>query len=114
MGAHIKNGGKLTGCILWVQQDAGLGEDRLEFFAGGQDPSAAIQNHAALGRNFHNGLLLFGAGRGIVIVFEILQIKAPCGKRQKDGYEQAKQDDWDASIFHRILHVTGDSISILA
>jgi hypothetical protein len=74
--------------------------------AGGEHSSAAVHNHASLRQNRRDGLLLPGTLRRKVIVFELLQIKAPCGESQEDGYQETKQGNEDANIFHLTLRTT--------
>jgi len=103
VGAHIENRGKLGGRVFGVKEDSRLRKDRLQLLAGGQDPSAAVQDYAPLGHNFCDGLLLPGTLRRIVIIFEILEIKAPCGKRQENGYQKTKQNNRNTNVFHLIF-----------
>ena len=76
--AHIDDWGKFDGCSFGVFYNSRLGENGLDFIAGGKHSAPTIKDDTTLRLLGQPLLLLLCAGANIMAAPEKLQIKAPC------------------------------------
>ena len=81
--SHVNYRGKGVGGGFGVFYDSGLGENGLNFVAGGKYPASAIEYHAALGLMCRSGLLLLCRSSDVAVGFAALQVKTASRKREK-------------------------------